>query len=88
MSELPKEGEEPIDNDSLPDGHIFLIDSNDPWYGNSLVYLQTQRVPPQCSREDRRRIRHHAKHYIIIGDTLYHRGVDSILRRCLTHEEA
>ena len=23
-----------------------------------------------------------------IGDTLYRRGVDSVLRRCLTHEEA
>ena len=25
---------------------------------------------------------------MIIGDTLYHRGVDTVLRRCLTHEEA
>ena len=25
---------------------------------------------------------------MIISDTLYHRGVDTILRRCLTHEEA
>ena len=28
------------------------------------------------------------KNYLIIGDTLYRRGVDSILRQCLTHEEA
>ena len=28
------------------------------------------------------------KNYLIIRDTLYHRGVDSILRRYLTHEEA
>ena len=25
---------------------------------------------------------------MIIGDTLYPRGVDTILRRCLTHDEA
>ena len=34
------------------------------------------------------KLRLHAKNYLIIGDTLYHKGVDSILRRCLTHEEA
>ena len=28
------------------------------------------------------------KNYLIIGDTLYRRGVYFILRRCLTHEEA
>ena len=27
------------------------------------------------------------KNYLIVDDTLYHRGVDSILCRCLTHEE-
>jgi hypothetical protein len=34
------------------------------------------------------RIHHLAKNYLIITDTLYRRGVDSILHRCLTHEEA
>jgi hypothetical protein len=29
-----------------------------------------------------------AKSYLISIDTLYRRGVDSILLRCLTHEEA
>ena len=29
-----------------------------------------------------------AKNYLIIGDTLYHRGVEFVLRWCLTHEEA
>jgi hypothetical protein len=52
------------------------------------VYLQTQKFRPNLSREDRRRIRHHAKHYLILGDTLYRRGIDTVLRRCLTHEEA
>ena len=40
------------------------------------------------SREDGRKLILNAKNYLIIGDTLYRRGVDSILRRCLTHEEA
>jgi hypothetical protein len=40
------------------------------------------------SRDDRRRIRHQAPRYLLIGDILYRRGVDTILRRCLTIDEA
>jgi hypothetical protein len=29
-----------------------------------------------------------SKNYLIIGNTLYHRGVDNILHHFLTHEEA
>lgn len=63
-------------------------DSFDPWYGNVLVYFQTQRLNPQLSRDERQRIRHQAKNYFIIGDTLYRRKVDVVLRHCLVHEEA
>ena len=52
------------------------------------MYLQTQRFQPTCSKVDRRRLRHLAQHYLIIGDALYHRSVDTVLRRCVTHEEA
>ena len=40
------------------------------------------------SQEERCKLRVHAKNYLIIGDTLYHRGVDSVLCRSLIHEEA
>jgi hypothetical protein len=40
------------------------------------------------SRDDRRRVRYQAKKYTIVEDTLYHQGIDSILRRFLNHEEA
>ena len=29
-----------------------------------------------------------SKNYLIVDNTLYRHGLDSILRRCLTHEEA
>jgi hypothetical protein len=73
--------------DSLPDESLFLISTSDPWYGDILLYLQTQRFWPDVSRDERHRIRHHSKYYLIIGDTLYRCGIDTILRRCLTHEE-
>ena len=39
-------------------------------------------------KTDRHRIRYQSQQYNIIGDTLYHRGADSIFRRCLTLQEA
>jgi hypothetical protein len=87
MLEFPWEDEETIIMDSFLDEHLFLITSNDPWYGDILIYLQTLNFSPHYSWDDRRRIRHQEKNYLIIGDTLYCRGVDSILHHCLTHEE-
>jgi hypothetical protein len=85
---LPCADENIEPRDSLPDESLFLISTSDPWYGDILLYLQTQRFQPNISREERRRIRHHSCRYLILGDTLYHRGIDTILRRCLTHKEA
>jgi hypothetical protein len=67
---------------------MFFITSSDPWYGDILIYLQTLKCPTTASCDEHRRIRHQAKKYLIIEDTLHRRGVDYILRRCLTHEEA
>ena len=88
IAEFPTEEDVVIQDDSFPDEHIFLISTSDPWYGDILIYLQTLKYPTAYSREDRRKLRLHAKNYLIIGDTLYRRAVDSVLRHCLTHEEA
>lgn len=53
-----------------------------------MIYLQTQTFRSDTSRLQQRHIRCQAKDYLIIGDTLYRRGIDMIFRRCLTHEEA
>eukprot|EP00253_Pinus_taeda_P015848 PITA_15848 len=87
ISELPC-GEDTVYEESFPDEHLFLISSLDPWYRDIIVYLQTSKFPSTFSKDERRKLRHLAKSYVIIGDTLYHRGVDSILRCCLTLEEA
>jgi hypothetical protein len=85
--DLPHADEDTEPNDSLPNESLFLISMSDPWYGDILLYLQTQQFQPNISHEEHSRIRHHYKHYLIIGDTLYHLGIDTILRRCLTHDE-
>ena len=87
ISELPC-GEEIVYDESFPDEHLFLISPQDPWYGDIIVYLQTAKLPSNFLKDQRHKLRHLAKNYLIIGDALYRRGFDSILRRCLTLEEA
>ena len=67
-------------NTNLPDENLFFIPSNDPWYGDLLVYLQTQKFRNHLSRDDRRRICHQAPRYLLIRDILYQQGVETILR--------
>ena len=87
ISELPVESGNVIPEESPIQGDMFLIAYLDPWYGDILVYLQTLKCPAFASHDERHCIRHQAKNYLILKDTMYHRGVDCILRQCLTHEE-
>jgi hypothetical protein len=58
MTDLPRAFDESMVQDSFPDESLFLIDSSDPWYGDILIYLQTQHFRPNLSKDDRRCIRH------------------------------
>jgi hypothetical protein len=87
ICDLPHADEDIEPRDSLPDETLFLINTSNPWYGDILLYLQTQCFQPNTSREERRRIHHHSRHYLIVDDTLYRSGIDTILRRCLIHAE-
>ena len=80
MPDLPCALTETDPNDSFSDEVLFLIRTIDPLYGDLIIYLQTHRFQPAISCDDHRRIRHHAKYYLILNDTLYRRGIDSILR--------
>jgi hypothetical protein len=88
ICDLPCSETENVAEDSLPDESLFLIISDDLWYGYIIIYLQTQTFRPNFSSTDRRRMRYQARQYIILGDTLYHHGIDSVFRRCLTFDEA
>jgi hypothetical protein len=88
ISDLPSIETKKVAEDSLLDESLFLISYDDIWYKDIIIYLQTQTLWPDLSRTDRRRIWYQAHQYIIIGDTLYRHGVDSIFRRCLTYDEA
>ena len=78
MCDLPCVATESEPSDSFPDEFLFLISTTDPWYGNLLIYLQTQLFQLHLSHDDPLHIRHHAKYYLILNDTLYRRGIESI----------
>jgi hypothetical protein len=88
ICDLPPTTIENMEEDSLSDESLFLISSDDTWYGDIIIYLQTQNFWPDLSITDHRPIRYQAPQYIIRGDTLYHCGVDSIFQRCLTYDDA
>ena len=88
MCDLPYALTDSEPSDSFLDEFMFLISTTNPWYGDLIIYLQTQRFQPTISRDDRRHIRHHTKYYLILNNRLYRRGIDTILRRCLTHDKA
>ena len=88
LYDLPSDSNGTTSELSIPDKSLFLIGSFDPWNGDFIIYLQTQTFRPNTSCSEQQHIRYQAKYYLIVGDTLYRHDVDTILRRCLTHEEA
>ena len=78
MCDFPSTDTETVAEESIADESLFLISTLDPWYGDIIVYLQTQSFRPNISRTQRRKIRFQSQQYNIISDTLYRRGADSI----------
>ena len=53
ISDFSSETKELVCEDMFVDEHIFLISTLYPWYGDIIVYLQTQRTPTHLSRDER-----------------------------------
>jgi hypothetical protein len=74
-------------NKKLPNKHLFLISSDDPWYSGVLTYLHTQSFGPHISQDDHWHIHHQSPQFLLIRDVLYWQGLDIFLCQCLTLEE-
>ena len=51
--DFPSLDEVEIHEDSFVDENIFLISTMNPWNGNIIVYLQTLKVSPHLSQDER-----------------------------------
>lgn len=76
---LPIVEPDKVNHDPVPNEFVYLVDSTDPRYGYILVYLQTQRFHPDISSTERHCICHQNRHYLMLKDTLYHCGTDSVV---------
>jgi len=54
ISELPTGAQDTPVNDDFPDEHLFAITADDPWYGDILTYLRTQKFALHLDREAHR----------------------------------
>ena len=74
--------------DELPDANLFSIAVVPTWDTYISEFLSTQKLPDHLDANERRKIRVNSRHYAIIADRLYRRGVDGVLRRCVSEPEA
>ena len=51
--DLPTRMQDTPINDALPDENLFAITTDDPWYGDILTYLQTQKFALHLDRDAR-----------------------------------
>ena len=56
LCDLPSNSTPTTLEPSIPDESLFLIRSSDPWYGDFIIYLQTQNLWPDTSCLQQRRI--------------------------------
>jgi hypothetical protein len=66
ICDFPYSEMENVVADSLPNESLFLISSDDLWYGDIIIYLQTQTFWPNLFSTDRHRIHYQAHQYIIL----------------------
>lgn len=79
-------GSAPIE-DGLIDEELFTITSRPKWYAHIAQFLATQQLPEELSHHERRKVRVNSRHFAIVGNRLYRRGVDGLLRRCIEEQE-
>ena len=53
MTDLPPLTASSPPTDDPPDDFLFVISTDDPWYGEILLYLRTQNFPTHFNHEDR-----------------------------------
>ena len=87
LSMLSEEiGTSPIDARFI-DNNLFLVTSSPDWYAGIVEFLTTQRLLAAWTKEERRRVRVNNRHFAVIGNILFRRKVDSIIRRCVLEVE-
>ncbi|XP_014634022.1 uncharacterized protein [Glycine max] len=73
--------------DKFPDESLFLI-AGRPWFTDMANFKVAGVIPKDLNWQQRKKFFHDARHYIWDDPHLFKVGVDNLLRRCVTSEEA
>ena len=83
--------------DKFPDAELFRVIAEkatdgtvveeDKWLTNMHQFLSTGLPPGGMNRDERKRLAVQSRHFCILRDTLYHKGVDGIWRRGVRSDE-
>lgn len=65
-----------------------LVGHDSSRYGQTYTYLKDNTLPPDLSKNQKRNFIRQSSHYTLVMDTLFKRGLDSTLLRCLKQEES
>ena len=79
-------GPSPID-DSLIDDNLFVVTTTPYWYAGIVEFLTTQQLPDDWTEEERQKVRVNSRHFAVVGNRLFRREADGILRRCASDVE-
>ncbi|XP_021723382.1 protein NYNRIN-like [Chenopodium quinoa] len=74
--------------DELRDDVLYILNENElSWFADLVNYLASGEFPPDFSKNQRKKLKREAIHYVWDDPILYKRGVDGLLRRCVPDEE-
>ena len=72
---------------NLINDRLFVVTSTPDWYAGIVEFLTTQQLPTEWTKEEKRKVRVNSRHFAVIGNRLFRRGADTILRRCISQVE-
>jgi len=73
--------------DEFPDESFFMVNER-PWFANMANFKAARIIPKDLTWQQRKKFLHDARFYIWDDPHLFKIGVDNLLRRCVTKEEA
>ena len=79
-------GTHPID-DSLIDDKLFVISATPDWYAGIVEFLTTQQLPPEWTKDERRKVRVNSRHFAVVDNRLFMREADTTLRKYVSQIE-
>ena len=73
--------------DEFPDESFFMVNER-PWFADMANFKAARIIPKDLTWQQRKKFLHDARFYIWDDPHLFKIGVDNLLRRCVTKEEA